>query len=312
MAHLTVAASEDVFKRLFERVRDEFKYEKSDSGDFGPFTAGYSLKIHLENGAIDLRAGNTVFLDELDIKWDRLDLTLGLNIPEICIGGFCIIPTPFGCALRAPRVCAFSADPDISVTLPLGGFTSELTLEGRLVPKYFVNPGRPAGMNDWDAQETDPPLYNQWRIHLDPKWVDIDLIDVADTVGDLLEAAVDAAIDGLLGWLPGWAKDLIKAILGSVIDLIRAILDIPDDIQEWVSDLLNVSFGLIDLIGHIILEHFAEKEPLTFVEDPYPVLPEATNPNDPALPRLVDVKIPIRDLTISNDDVEMIIAAKVG
>ena len=227
MNHFTVAASEDTFKRIFEAVRDNFTFSKADSGNFGPFTAGYDLKFHLENGAIDLRAGNTVFLDELDIKWDRLDLTLGFDIPEICIGGFCIIPTPFGCALRAPKVCAFSSSPDVEVTLPLGGFTSEVTLEGRLLARHFTNPDRPAGMNDWDAQDADPPLFDQWRIHLDPLWVDVDPIDIADTVGDLLEAAVDAVIDGLLGWLPDWAKDLIRAILGPVIDIIRAILDIP-------------------------------------------------------------------------------------
>lgn len=312
MPHFTVAASEDVFKSLFAAVRDSFTFEKSDSADFGPFSAGYDVKLHLENGDIDLRAGNTVHLDELDIKWDQLDLWLGMDIPEICVGGFCIIPSPWGCVLRAPRICVFSADPDITVTLPLGGFTSEISMEARLVPKYYVNPDRPPGMNDWDAQDAVPPLYNQWRIHLDPLWVDIDPIDISDTVGDLLEAAVDAAIDGLLGWLPGWAKDLIRAILGPIIDLIRWILDIPDEIQEWISDLLNVSFGIIDLIGQFVLEYFAAREPLTFVEDPYPMLPEQTNPNGSTLPKLVDVKIPIRNLVVSNNDVEMVIAADVG
>ena len=62
----------------------------------------------------------------------------------------------------------------------------------------------------------------------------------------------------------------------------------------------------------MILEFFAEKEPLTFVEDPFPILPAATNPNDPALPQLVDVKIPIRNVTVSNTDKEMVIQADVG
>ena len=313
MPHLTVAASENTFIRIFEGVRDNFVFEKADSGSFGPFTAGYDIKFHLEGGTVDLRADNTVLISELDIKWDRLNLSLGFDIPEICVGGFCIIPNPFGgCILRAPRLCAFSDNPDVNITLPLGGITSELSLAGSLKTRYFVDPARPAGMNDWDAQETDPPVYNQWQILLEPEWVDVDPIDVADTVGDLLEAAVEAVVDGMLGFLPGWARDIIKAILGPIIDLVRAILDIPDDVQEWVSDLLNVSFGLLDLIAQAILEYVGDKKPLTFVEDPYPILEEAENPNGSTLPRLVAVKVPIRDLTVFNNDVEMVIEANVG
>jgi hypothetical protein len=312
MAHLTVAASESTFVAIFNALRDAFVFQKADSGDFGPFTAGYDIRFHLDDGSVDLRADNTVLVKELDIKWDRLDLSLGLDIPEICVGGFCIIPSPFGCILRAPKICAFSADPDIQVTLPLGGFTSELSLAGSLVARYATNPARPAGMNDWDAQETDPPLYNQWQIFLDPQWVDIDPIDVADTVGDLLEAAVEAAIDGLLWFLPGWAKDILKAILGPVVDLIRAILDIPDDIQEWVSDLLNVSFGLLDIIGQFVLDYFAAENPLVSIEDPFPLLKATTNPNGPPPPELVPVKLPIRKLQVHNDDLEMVLEASVG
>jgi hypothetical protein len=267
----------------------------------------------LEGGSVDLRADNTVLVDELDIKWDRLNLTLGFDIPEMCVGGFCIIPNPFGgCILRAPRLCAFSGNPDVSVTLPLGGITSEVSLAGKLETRYFVDPARSAGMNDWDAQETDPSVFNQWQIFLDPEFVDVDPIDIADTVGDLLEAAVEAVVDGLLGFLPGWARDLIKAILGPIIDLVRAILDIPDDIQEWVSDLLNVSFGLIDIIAQVILEFFAQKTPLTFIEDPYPILEAVANPNGAPPPMLVPVKVPIRDLRVFNTDLEMVIEANVG
>lgn len=313
MAQVTVAASESTFKRLFDGVRDNFTFAKADSASFGPFTAGYDVRFHLANGSVDLRADNTVLVDELDIKWDQLDLTLGFDLPELCVGGFCIIPNPFGgCILRAPRLCVFSGSPDISVTLPLGGITSEVTLAGTLLTRYFINPARPAGMNDWDAQDAVPPLNNEWRVFLDPQWVDIDPIDIADTVGDLLEAAVNSVIDGLLGWLPGWAKDIIRAILGPVIDLVRAILDIPDDIQEWISDLLNVSFGLLDIVAQFLIDKFSRDHPLTSVEDPYPILPAGANPNNPAGPALVPVKIPIRDLRVFNTDVEMVLEGNVG
>jgi len=315
MAHLTIGASENTFKALFEKIRDNFHFANSDSGDFGPFSAGYVLEAHLEGGTIDLRADNTVQIKELDIKWDRLDLSLGIDIPEICVGGFCIIPNIFtgGCLVRAPRVCIFSADPDISFTLPLGGIiTSEISVTGSLVTKYNIKPARPAGMNDWDAQDMDPSLANHWQLFIDPQFLDVDLFDIADIVGDLLDNAINFAVDNLLGFLPGWARDLIKAILGAFVDVIRAILDIGDDLQEWISDLLNVSFGITDFILQVIADDLASKFPLVEIEDPFPVLEAAANPNPGVPSMLIPVKIPIRDLKVFNNDREMILEANVG
>ncbi|MBL0063124.1 MAG: hypothetical protein IPP40_16995 [bacterium] len=61
-----------------------------------------------------------------------------------------------------------------------------------------------------------PEFPDKWNIYLDPVWMDIDLIDIADTVGNILDAAIENAVDNLLGWLPGWAKDAIEWILGSI------------------------------------------------------------------------------------------------
>ncbi len=314
MAHLTIGASENTFKILFESIRDNFEFSRSDSGDFGPFTAGYALEAHLKGGSVDLRADNTVQIKELDIKWDKLDLNLGLDIPEICVGGFCIIPNPFGgCLLRAPRFCVFDSDPDISITLPLGGLiTSEISVTGSLLTKYAVNSTRPGGMNDWDAQDSNPSLANHWQLFLDPQFLDVDVFDIADIVGDLLENAVDAAVDNLLGFLPGWVRDLIKAILGPIIDVIRAVLDIADDIQEWISDLLNVSFGILDFILQLVADYFAKKYPLHQIEDPYPILEAAANPNQGGVASIIPVKIPIRDLNVFNNDQEMVLEGNVG
>jgi hypothetical protein len=96
-----------------------------------------------------------------------------------------------------------------------------------------------------------------------------------------------------------------------VIDLIRAILDIPDDIQEWISDLLNVSFGVLDFVATALADFFAARFPIVEIEDPYPMLEKAPNPNTPA-PDLVPVKIPILDLRVFNDAQEMVIEANVG
>lgn len=166
-------------------------------------------------------------------------------------------------------------------------------------------------MDDWDAAEQSPSVANRWQLFLDPKRIHVELFDVADSVGDLLQKVADAAVDGALGWLPGWAKSIIKAILGSAIDLVRSILGLPDDIQEWISDLLNVSFGLLDFVLTFIADYFASRNPLYQLEDPYSILPAVPNPNATFL-QLVPVKLPIRDLKVWNDDQEMVIEANLG
>jgi hypothetical protein len=302
MSHLTVAASEDAFRNLFTVLRDNFTFAASDSADFGPFSASYAVALHLEDGTVDLRADNTVAVKELDVKWDTLSVGVGFDIPEICVGGWCVIPTPFGCALRLPKICVFSDDPDVDVDIDLSGIiTSELSLTASLVTGYFVDPARPPGMTPVQAQIAGIP--NKWQVFLDPETVDVDVFDIADIVGDLLEDALTDAVNALLPG-PQWAKDLVLAILGPVIDLIRAILDLPDDIEEWLSDLLNVSFGLLDLIITAVADYFASRNPLFEFEDPYPIL-EASG-------GLIPVKIPVTDFTVMVNDDEMVVEANVG
>jgi hypothetical protein len=303
MSHVTVAVSETAFKELFAVLRDNFTFSKSDSADFGPFSASYSVALHLEDGTVDLQSGNKVSIKELDIKFDTLQAGVGFDIPEICVGGWCIIPTPWGCALHFPKICVFSADPDISVNLDLSGIvTSEISVTASPVVKYKIDPGRTPGMSDLDAEYAGVP--NMWQIFIDPVTVDIDLFDISDIVGDLLENAVKAVIDGLLWFLPDFAKDLIWAILGPVIDLIRAILDLPDDIAEWLSNLLGVSLGLFNAITTVVADYFANKYPLYEFEDPYPILPASSG--------LIPVKIPIKGLAVQVDADEMVLKASVG
>lgn len=302
MSHLTVAASEDAFRELFAVLRDNFSFSASDSASFGPFSASYAVALHLEDGTVDLRADNTVEVSELDVKWDTLSVGIGFDIPEICVGGWCIIPTPFGCALEVPEICVFSADPDINIPLDLSGIvTSEISAIASPVTSYFVDPARPPGMSPVQAQLAGLP--NKWQIFLDPQTVDIDLFDIADIVGDLLENAVTAAINALLPG-PQWLKDLILWILGPIIDLIRAILDLPDDIAEWFSDLLDVSFGLLNLIATAVADYLASETPLYEFEDPFEILPASGG--------LIPVKTPITDFSAQVNADEMVIAANVG
>ena len=89
---------------------------------------------------------------------------------------------------------------------------------------------------------------NRWQIVIVPEMpIDLQIIDIADSAGDLFKNLFDAAIDGLLGGIPDWAKDLLKGIFGSIDDMIRYVLDIPDDIAGWLLDVLT-SLGVFDVL----------------------------------------------------------------
>jgi hypothetical protein len=298
---LTLALSQAAVTELFNALRDAFTLSASDSADFGPFTMGYAIGVHLEGGTVTLRNDGTIRIAELDVKWDAAKVWIGIDLPEVCVGGFCIIPTPFGCAVRAPRLCVFDENPDIGITIDISGLiASELSATVRPLMKYSIN--HPVTVNDWDAR--DMKIQNRWVVLADIVTVDVDLFDIADIVGDLLHEALDDAIDNALGFLPGWAKSLVKSILGPIIDLVVAIIDLPDDVGEWIADKLGVSFGVLNLILTAVADHFAAKKPLLKIEEPLPLLPSPTG--------LIDVLVPIEFLGVRVNADELIVEGDIG
>jgi hypothetical protein len=299
----TAALSERTTRALFTGFRDNFGFDENGSKSFGPFTLSYGAAGHLENGTLDLRPNGTISISELDLKFTKLRACFGIDIPELCIGGFCIIGIPFdGCLVRAPRICLFSDNPDIEFCLDIAPFARlELSATVRPVTKYSVNPARTAGMNDWDAHDAGVP--NHWQLYIEPVTIDLDLFDIADIVGDLLDDAIDAALDTILGPLPGWAKDLIRAILGPLVDVVRAILDFGDDFSEWLADQLGVSLGLLNTILTLVADYLASKAPVEFA-DPIEALPAGGG--------LIPVLIPVEffDLRVTGD--EIVVEADIG
>jgi hypothetical protein len=154
-----------------------------------------------------------------------------------------------------------------------------------------------------DLTAEDMGIPNEWGIFLDPVTADLDLFDIPDMVGDLLQNAITNAINALLPG-PQWLKDLILAILGPIIDLIRAILDIPDKIDEWLSDLLGVSLGLFDFLITAVVDYFATSSPLAKIEDPFPIAGYSG--------ALVPIKLPIRGLVVAVNADEMLVQGSVG
>jgi hypothetical protein len=307
MSHFTVAVSEDTFRKLFAKLRDQAHYSTSGSTSGRTFRLSYSAGFRLQGGTVDLQAGNSIAIHELDIVYDPLSLNFQIDIPEICIGGWCLLMLFGHCIIRAPRICIFSANPDISIPLNIGGIlTSEISGAFRLKTRYYTSPARAAGMRYLTAEDNHVP--NKWQFLLEPIWLDIDPIDVADTVGNLLNVLISNAINGLLGWLPGWARSALSWLLGGIADFIRLLLDIPDDIDEWLSNLLGTSIGLLDWVLTKIAAFFADMFPIFQIEDPLPVLPYDYT----AVPPTIPVKIPLLNMAALVNDTEMILTADVG
>ena len=84
----------------------------------------------------------------------------------------------------------------------------------------------------------------------------------------------------------------------------RDVLDLGDDIQEWLSDHLGVSLGLFDFILTVVADYLAKGHPLVEIPDPFTVLP--------ADGTLIPVLVPIEFLGVNVDDVELQLDVDLG
>ena len=105
----------------------------------------------------------------------------------------------------------------------------------------------------------------------------------------------------MLGWAPGWARAIVRAILAPVIALIRAVLDIGDDIDEWLSNLFGVSLGLFDFVLTAVADFFARQFAVFSFEEPFEIMNGSGT--------LIPVLLPVRNVAITVNDVEMIITS---
>jgi hypothetical protein len=199
MSHMTVAASAKAFEQMFALVVNNFKVSKANSGNWGPLSWSYDIQIHLQGGSIQLNNNDTVEVQDLDIVFDKLKFQVCFNLPGFCVGGQCIIPDPFGgCLVSLPHICIGGP---LCLPLDLSGLTSEIeNVTASLVPKYWVDPMRPPGISDLTAEFMNKS--NEWRIYLDPQLVDVLPINVAATIGNIIENAFKQAIEDAFSWVP--------------------------------------------------------------------------------------------------------------
>ncbi|WPP52763.1 hypothetical protein [Catalinimonas niigatensis] len=283
-AHLTVALSEDTFARIFRTIQSNTTFHITGertiaNGGLGKVIADVDIKFRLNNGSISFANNNIINIDELDIQWDKLSVRFRFDIREICTPKVCV---PFT-DICTPQWCIFEGDSDFDIPLNIPAiFTSEVSITAS--PKVYYGTA---------------PL-TQWLVYLDPGPVDVDLIDVSDTVGDLLDNAIETVVDAL--GLP----DIVEDILGVFSDVIRTLLDVGDDVGEWISDLIFNTLGISVGISELIAGNLADKSPLLKLPDPLIIMPTETGP-----PLLPAVGIPIEFLGAEVNTDELILTVDI-
>lgn len=266
MSDLELSMHADGFNNVIRKMADR----SSKTLEAGPWKKLGPLRLKFDGARGHAEVSNSPFrvidpsvggprgqIKELDWKWDRLAVSLGVDIPEITIGGWCLLKIPIkGCVLRAPKLTVFSNDPDLSIQINLAGLRHEISSAFNI---------------DVKNNRSD----KKYELYLKPEMpLDVDFIDVADIAGDLLDRVIDLIVNKLLGFLPEWARSIVNAVLGGIAKLVREILDWTDDLVEWISEKVGVSLGLFNLLASALIELFYKPDPIFEIDNPYQVLPK--------------------------------------
>ncbi len=299
----SAAISADAFERIFTAVVKEFRFLKSGTDNYGSFSVSYDVVAYLEGGSVEMRDDGTIVVKELNVIWDKFKLNIGIDVPEISVGGgeVCVNP-PYpscnvpivGCkkCVTLPSYSFFSGSPDITVSVDLSGLiNSELVFNTQLKTFYGIGSGTP----------------NRWQIAFIPTLPsDLYITNIADSVGDLFKSRVKHAIDDLLSSskAPDSAIKIISEILGGIDNITRNIINIPDDIGKWFIDMIQ-HIGIVRSLLNDLYDYFTFKILAAFeIEDPFQVLKPENN--------MIPVKIPIEFIRVSVNSHEITIEGDVG
>ena len=279
MSDVTFSVSERAFKAVFNKIYPSIQlpFDGSNTG-LGIVWYGVEGEIHIEAaGDIDFENTNTFLLKELEIGWDKLILRFGIDIPPIKIGGFCLIRMPEDswfapgeCIVPIPGGTLFTGAPDIGpIKLNLNAIIPYIVTE--ISGRYTI--GIRKGTDSGKKYQI---------VYADPQAIDVDPISISDTLGKLpaiVQAGVLVASAQMLALVPEvWMIDVLLSLLGvpTVTAYLLDLLDIHDDIEEWLMDVLNVSIGVDNLLYQVIFGEMLKREGLFKIEDPYPFVPEQT------------------------------------
>jgi hypothetical protein len=262
VSHLTVAVSEDGLNEQLRAVQENVAVEV-ESSIGGGFELTYELGVRLEDGTVDLRP-DRFDLDELDVVYDPVSFGVRIDIPEICTPTVCVDLPVFGESCL-PQLCLFEADPDISFDLDLGGIVeSEISVLLAAHVEFFDNPDRTPGMTDLDAYDAD--VLDEWHVVVEPVTFDVDIVDLADTVGNALEEALGDEVGFIIDSIPG-ASAVVS--VEDVFDVLRDAFDVFDDLQEAIHDEFETGTSLGEVLLFELAEQFARTQPIA-IPTPFP------------------------------------------
>ena len=280
MPDLVVAVSEGTLQQIFRSVVDNAP--AVDKPDLEWTWANLKVTGHvnfsLANGDLELLSDGHVQIKELDIVWHTLDFTFWIEIPEVCVGGWCIeTPWPWP-DICFPEWCLFGFWVGFPLNMPADGIHSEVS-------------------GTFDLLVFHPP--DIWKIILDPDGpIDVDVFDLADSIGPLFHNALEDGLNDLL-FVPDWVIDFLWDVIGEPVEwLLSTVLDIGDDLQEWLEGVLGINVGLENVLASSVLS-LLDDFVLHEIKEPYELLP-ASGPNPP-------VKVRFSSLTIGNTDEELVV-----
>lgn len=273
MSDVAFSINEATFNTVFSKALASFKQLPFDgSSSVGPLWLGVEGAIHIEDaGDIDFEDGNTFFLKELDIGWDSLILRLGLDLPTVSIGKFCVLRFPEDapflggeCIFEFPGVTLFAGAPDIGpLTVNLNPIIGFIVTE--ISGRFTIDIRK-----DGDFQ----------KIFADVEAIDVDPISINDTFGKLpalIKVSVASVAAQIVSKVPQvWLLDAVLGMLNipSVTQWVLDLLDIGDDIEEWLMNKLNLSIGIDDLLYHVIFDEVLKNSALFKIDDPIHFVPE--------------------------------------
>ena len=271
MSDVSLAVSETAFAAVFNRTVPTPSIPFDESTSLGPVWFGLDAAFHIEGaGGVNFESTDTFWLDELRIGWDKLVCRLGFDIPTQEIPRFCILRVPDDvplvggeCLWEFPGGKIFHGAPDIGpLTINLNAIIPFVVTEisGRFKIEL--------------VKDT-----NVVKILAHSESIDVDPISISDTFGKsptLMQAAIaGGAASYIAANPPAFVLDFVLGeLLGfpTLTELLLDLLDIGDDIQEWLTNVLNLNIGVTNLLGGLIAGEVFKK-PLFKIPDPYELMP---------------------------------------
>ena len=337
MSTVTIAASSRAFNTVLEGLAAKINALPpiSKTGSIGPFSASFQLGFDVSSlsNTITLTPNNSITINNLVITYDPLVLTLTVTVGPVNFGGEKIgpwtlpsiqvipaitfnVPVDLSGIFAASFSGEFSLTPTKQVLQAKGSLTTHqahLTQDtsNEILDDFeqsihsqipFLPSGAVTSIANVFVPSVKGNLADKWLFHLKVVWSNLNLIDVGDTTINILDKITSWILSQL--HVPSWLQGYLEAALQPVFDLIGKALDIGNDITNWLSNLFQTSFGLMNALETFIANIIFGMWPVFKFEDPYPMLEDNSG--------LIALLVPVENVAVAvNAPQEVVISADI-